>query len=260
MKASTKLAILLTPVVLIAASAQGALIAEYDMTDGDLLNDSSGNGNTLTEFDTSQAAGDGGISLNANGYATFTGAGYLLVDRNNTLETGTFTVSYWWRSSDLSAEANFEGPSFSTMSNSTQEWQITSLGTNLQVRDASALVTSPKSNYLDGVWYNTVIQSSGGNTFDLWISEEGGTLTQVGSNIATTNGGLVIEDFIFGTNRAKNAFGTFDLANVKIFDDATVTASSLLAEGSQAIPEPSSYALMAAGVALALIGLRRRSA
>ncbi|MDF7827031.1 hypothetical protein P4B35_23605, partial [Pontiellaceae bacterium B12227] len=175
-------------------------------------------------------------------YASFTGAGYLEINRNSSLKTGTFTVSYWWRSSNLLGQGNFQGPSFSTEAGSTQDFQFTTIGSggsgNLEVRDTAQLIKSDTELYPDGVWYNTIIQSAGGGTFDIWISPESGSLTQVGSGVATSNGGLVLEDFIFGANRAKNAFGTFDLANVKIYDDATASAASLFAEGPNLAAQP----------------------
>ncbi|MDF7826979.1 sulfatase-like hydrolase/transferase, partial [Pontiellaceae bacterium B12227] len=175
-------------------------------------------------------------------YASFTGAGYLEINRNSSLKTGTFTVSYWWRSSNLLGQGNFQGPSFSTEAGSTQDFQFTTIGSggsgNLEVRDTAQLIKSDTELYPDGVWYNTVIQSAGGGTFDIWISAEDGSLTQVGDDVAASNGGLVLEDFIFGANRAKNAFGTFDLANVKIYDDATASAESLFAEGPMLVPPP----------------------
>ncbi|MDF7827025.1 hypothetical protein P4B35_23575, partial [Pontiellaceae bacterium B12227] len=197
----------------------------------------------LTEYDATNTAGAGGVSLNAGGgYASFTGVGYLEINRNSSLKTGTFTVSYWWRSSNLLGQGNFQGPSFSTEAGSTQDFQFTTIGSgvsgNLEVRDTAQLIISDTELYPDGIWYNTIIQSAGGGTFDIWISPEGGSLTQVGDDVAASNGGLVLEDFIFGANRAKNTFGTLDLANVKIYDDATVGAASLFAEGPMLVPPP----------------------
>ncbi|MDF7827153.1 hypothetical protein P4B35_24230, partial [Pontiellaceae bacterium B12227] len=64
-------------VIMASLAANAALVAEYDMTDGDMLNDSTGNGNALTEYDATNTAGAGGVSLNAGGgYASFTGVGY----------------------------------------------------------------------------------------------------------------------------------------------------------------------------------------
>ncbi|MDF7826984.1 hypothetical protein P4B35_23370, partial [Pontiellaceae bacterium B12227] len=229
-------------VIMASLAANAALVAEYDMTDGDMLNDSTGNGNVLIEYDATNTAGDGGVSLNAEGYASFTGAGYLAINRADVLETGTFTVSYWWRSSNLFGQGNFQGPSFSTEAGNTQDFQFTTIGSgvsgNLEVRDTAQLIKSDTELYPDSVWYNMIIQSAGGGTFDIWISAEDGSLTQVGDDVAASNGGLVLEDFIFGANRAKNYFGTFDLANVKVYDDATVGAASLLAEGPMLVPPP----------------------
>ncbi|MDF7827148.1 hypothetical protein P4B35_24205, partial [Pontiellaceae bacterium B12227] len=99
--------------------------------------------------------------------------------------------------------------------------------------------------YTDGTWYNTVIQSVGSSTnINIWISEEGGTLTQVATDIDPTNDGFVLEQWIFGANRAKNARGTFDLANAKIYDDASVSVASLFAEGSGYVFVPETNAVI----------------
>ncbi|MDF7827118.1 hypothetical protein P4B35_24050, partial [Pontiellaceae bacterium B12227] len=145
-------------------STNAALVAHYDMTDGDLSDDELGN-HPLTMT--------GVVSLNASeNYAVFTGAGYL--SSAGITETDTFTVSYWWRTADLAGQGNFQGPSFSCEAGSNQDWQFTKVGSNLDLRDTAPVFTDSITAYTDGTWYNTVIQSVGSSTnINIWISEEG---------------------------------------------------------------------------------------
>ncbi|MGB0775451.1 MAG: LamG-like jellyroll fold domain-containing protein, partial [Akkermansiaceae bacterium] len=235
--------------------AQAALIAHYDFADGNLLDDEQGT-YTLTEV----TNGTANVSLDSGGYATFPGN-----DTTNEAHlqvtgpggAGTFTVSLWVRTDDWT-QGSFQGifSNNSGGSGASFSWQLDSSGGNIRVRSSSGVssIDYATSNLSSDTWYNFIVRKTGAGT-ELWITEQGaGTAVKVAEDVDTAPGGL--QNFRLGANRGDDSFFRMDMANVKIYDDASVSLNTLLAEGPQLVPEPSSAALLGLG-GLALI-LRRR--
>lgn len=191
-------------------------VAHYNFEDGNLTDDETGN-YLLTSYDTTKTPNPGGISLQGS-YAQFTGDGYL-ESSGLPSASSSFTVSYWWRCANLAGEPTYGGAGFSTDSGGGADWQLTSIGSNLDFRDTAVIFTTAKSNYPDDAWYHTVVQSQAGSpNVSVWISTEGASLNKVADDVAGNNTDLVMDSFIFGCNRLKNGFGTYDLGEVRIWD------------------------------------------
>ncbi|NWK55064.1 PEP-CTERM sorting domain-containing protein [Verrucomicrobiaceae bacterium N1E253] len=238
--------------------SQAALIAHYDFADGNLLDDEQGTYD-LTET----TNGTANVGLDAEGFATFPGndgTNEAHLEAAGPGGASNFTVSLWVRTDDWT-QGNYQG----IFSNNTGgagtdfSWQLDSSGGNIRVVSNSSVsgVTYATSNLTADKWYNFIVRKTGTAT-ELWITEEGvGSAVKVAEDIDTTPGGL--QQFRLGVNRGDDSFLRMDMANVKIYDDASISLDTLLAEGPQlnTIPEPSSSALLSLA-GLSLILRRRR--
>ncbi|NWK55420.1 PEP-CTERM sorting domain-containing protein [Verrucomicrobiaceae bacterium N1E253] len=257
----TRLCLLLISTFLASASYVSAgLVAHYDFTDGDLTDNEVGANYTLTHVQN----GTGAVSINADGSAAFPGNdsssgnhAFLETAAYGTTGVANFTVSFWWKTNNL-AQGNYQGLFSSDDANASFSWQLDNSGSNMRfVSNGSPTLTYAESNLSTDTWYHTVIRKetgAGDNYTQVYITSEGGVTPVLVMNQNSNPGGL--NEFRLGVNRNSDSLFAMDMANVKIYNDASVDLSSLLAEGPGLVPEPSSTALLGLG-GLALI-LRRR--
>ncbi|WP_346189793.1 LamG-like jellyroll fold domain-containing protein [Rubritalea halochordaticola] len=237
-----------------ATTSQAALIAHYDFSDGDLLDNEVGGSYTLA-----QGSGTDLVSLNGDGSASFSG------DDNNPawLETvgpggaANFTVSLWVKT-DSWNQGSFQGlfANNSGGAGTLYSWQIDSNGGDIRVATQAdgAIFSTSSAGLNSSSWYNITLIKNGANT-EFYLTEEGaGSATHIGT-VAANPGGL--QSFRLGINRNDDKLFTMDMANVKIFNSVE-NVDNLVLEGAMvsSVPEPTSTAL----VGLAGLGfiLRRR--
>jgi len=175
--------------------------------------------------------------------------------------TQEFTVSFWFKT-DSFDQGDYQAL-FSNNNASTENfsWQLDSHGENITLKSkGNTTLTYPESNLSVDSWYHVVIRKEN-DAEDLrtrvFITALNESLPSLVMNQDANPGGLQM--FRIGTNRNTNSFFRMDLSNLKIYDDATVDLTNLLAEGPQlsAVPEPPSGTLLGLG-ALALVLRRRR--
>lgn len=240
-----------------AWSARAGLIAHYDFTDGLLTDNEVGASYTLNEV----REGTPQIVVDPAGFAVFPGVDtvgsrtYLETPAFGTLGVGQFTVSFWWRTPDL-VQGDFQGIFSNDDGGSTIpfSWQIDDNGDNLRVVSQSGVsISYPESNLSANTWYHTVLRKGGSlATTEFYVTPEGaGSVTLAGSQ-NTNPGGL--NTFRLGINRADDSLFAMDLANVKIYNDASVNLNDLLAEGPGLVivPEPHAAGLLALGLMILL--------
>lgn len=232
------------------ASSQASLIAHYDFTDGNLLdNEIGGSANyTLTKVST----GTGDVTINPDGSAHFTGINEA---NSSYLETPgvavgvpNFTVSFWFKTSIFN-QGSFKGLfSNNTGGSSTAfSWQVDLTGTDIRVRSQQgATIDGGTTGYSTDTWYHVAVTKGGtGDASKLYVSELGsGTVSLIGTDPDNLGG---LQMFRLGVNRLNDGQAEMDMANVKIYDDVNINLNTLLAEGPQTVPEPSSALLVGLG-------------
>ncbi|MDF7826981.1 hypothetical protein P4B35_23355, partial [Pontiellaceae bacterium B12227] len=185
-------------------------IAHYDFGDGDLLNDSSGNNNTLTNI-----TNNGGTAptLNADGFSVrLTGTGvtnsYLEADLN--ASAGANTVSFWWKTD------SFDQPGNSSFISSLgpNDWQVELTGGLFQLFGDNGTISVPTSTLSTGTWYHTAIVSSGTDV-SLYVTERGSSEVNL---IGSQAGVFSLTDLLIGINRAKNNPINADIGDVYAFN------------------------------------------
>lgn len=229
----------------IPAVAGAALIAAWNFDDG-TASDVSG---SSTAYDLT--AVNGGPDL-SNGFASFSGseasAAYLELEAFG--GNPTWTISLRVRSQGELDQGAFQGI-FSNNTSSTADfsWQIESFDGVYQWRNEAGTFAIGTPTAL-GVWDEIVIRKLNNGDGDIWFNG-----VQVEASLGANPGGL--QHFRLGTNRNSNRFWQGDVDDVQVF--TTVEDPSVLF--SAAIPEPSTSALMALGIAgLGITGRRRQFA
>ncbi|BDS08990.1 hypothetical protein NT6N_40300 [Oceaniferula spumae] len=249
---SLGIAVFLAPI-----SASAALLAHYDFTDGDILDDEQGN-YALTEV----APGTGNVGINPDGSASFPGNGAANGAHLEVVGPGgsaNFTVSLWVRT-DSWSQGGFQGI-FSNLNASTAgnfSWQIDVNSGTLRVVSATAnfeIISTDATGFATDTWHHIVLRKTPAGT-ELFATELGdvGGPNSLGTNDDNPGG---LQNFRLGTNRNTDSFFRMDMSNVKIYDDADTPIATLFAEGPQLVPEPSSTALLGLGV-LGFVLRRRR--
>ena len=113
--------------------------------------------------------------------------------------------------------------------------------------------TYPESNLAVDTWYHVAVRKDTSNSAKVYITEEGAASVAQAMSPAANPGGL--QRLRLGVNRNADSLFRMDMANVLIYDDASVDLDTLLAEGPQLVPEASSLLLALLGAPLLL---RRR--
>ena len=233
--------------------ADAALIAHYDFGDGNLFDDETGNGYTLSQ---STVNGDG-ITLNGDGFSAnidnSAGSNYLFTNDFDEAAGSSYTVSMWFRSSNMSQPV--QTGMFSSIGGN--QWQLEiATDSDIAVR-RSVNPGELNSDVLpsNDTWTHYAVVVDGLNS-SLYVSEDDGSLTLTDTDAATA---LSLVDFRIGVNRAANLTYDGDYASIAIYDTALTfdELNVLYVSGPiEIVPEPSSTALL--GLGLGSLLLRRK--
>ena len=203
-------------------------VAHYYFGDGNLLDDSSGNSHTLAQTGT--------VSVNADGYsAAISLNSYLKVSSLN--PGSSYTVSLWFRTADATPAGNTSLCSSSddtTLSDTSNDWQLEYFGETQLRGDNGTVADGGSLQFVENTWYHVVVWTDGTDV-KLYATQDGGSLTQIGSTLTSVFG---VQDFRIGVNREQNLSWAGDYANVKVYDSALAVSElgALLSEGKDAAP------------------------
>jgi len=231
-----------TAACLVSMSANAALVAHYDFSDGDLLDNEVAGGVAFVN------AGPSNVVLGA-GTAVFTSEPNQNTASDNYLsadiaDLSTFTLSFWLRTDVVDQNAPYSGIFSSAAPSTTTSWQLFSAGATATSQPNNdgrlALTSGTTGNRVDtsvganlhtsNVWYHIAATYNGDGVLRLTVSPEGGTL---GGLIDSHAHAAVVslEQLVFGSNRALNQTYGMELANIRVYDDTTISLPALFAEG-----------------------------
>lgn len=243
-----------------ALPANAALLAHYDFTDGDLTDNEVGATYTLNKV--TNGADD--LFITTAGAASFPGddgdavEDYLQVTGPGGV--GAFTVSIWFKPPTVD-QGGFQGIFSNLNANVANNfsWQLDVHNGDLRFISAQGGFTpitnaeAGEPQIQAGVWNHIVARKVTGSSADLWLGTETTPLALVGTT-AVNPGGL--QQFRLGVNRNTDSFYEMEMANIKIYNDSTVSLTTLNSEGPKLIPEPSTGIL--ACIALSVLLRRKR--
>ena len=241
--------------LVMSTAADAALLAHYDFTDSNLLDNEVGAAFTLTKVVT----GADTLTITPEGAASFPGFDGGEKDYLQVAGPGgkpNWTVSFWIKT-DTVNQGGFQGL-FTNAASSTaaNSWQIDVNNGTLRLVgiDLGAGVTNAEGGEPQlqaGVWHHVVARktTSGSASAELFLDNQ-----SLGT-VAANPGGL--QNFRLGANRNTDKLYKFEMANVKIYDDVSVAIATLNGEGPQLVPEPGSLALL--GLGGLLLARRRRA-
>lgn len=248
------------------------LVAHYDFSDGDLLDNEVGAELSLVD------AGELPVTL-GDGVAVFTSRAvvrgpqnYLLMDTDQDFKK--FTVSFWFKTDVVDQDHVYGGIFASRNGADSTSFQFFSAGESIEnnnytLSGATMIrVDSMKRQYNTdtfnlhqaNTWYHVGFVYDGRNLSTTISSSDGSFGDLVNGNLLTQN--LELDDFVFGTNRGLSQGYGFELANVKIYDSVESLEALYNEFGNPAkyvsIPESASCALILSGLSLTLGLIRRR--
>lgn len=217
--------------LLAASSTPAALIAHYRFDDGSLTDDETGS-YPLTHVQTGGATVS--VGLDPGGWATFPGAetdtAYLEVPGPG--GASNFTVSFWFRSDDLSQGA-WQGLACNNIASAAAySWQLHIDNTEIAAVGSGGMnLAQPHAGMSAGTWYHVVLRKRSGGTeeADFYVTPIGAATVQKVGTQETNPGGL--QYFRLGVNRNSDSLMRMDLYDVRIYNDATVDLDSLLGMG-----------------------------
>ena len=248
--------------VAFSAVAHAGLIAHYDFSDGDLLDNEVGSEYTLTE----QRKNGGAVSTNAvDGTVVFTGgrSDGGVNDPIAWLETvgpgvaDDFTVSFWFRTDTVDQEHAYLGLFSSSSSGvAAGNWQIHS--------DGAATPAVPEDGSLcarfDGntvafdsgaplhaadTWYHVAVRKDNDATEPISFHLTSITNGAIGAPVfQSSSNNVTLGELVLGVNRGANQSYGMEVANVRIFDDSDIPLDMLYDEGITAtlkLPAVSSF-------------------
>ncbi|CAA6677774.1 MULTISPECIES: LamG domain-containing protein [unclassified Lentimonas] len=263
-------ALLLTFLTL--SSAHAKLVAHYDFSDGDLLDNEVGPAFQLKN------AGEVPVTLGAAG-AVFTSStkidspqSYLMVDSSRDLTQ--FTVSFWMRTDVVDQGGAFPGIFSSNTLTDLGSFQFFSAGQpvvgNKKTEDGSLLLIAGQAR--KKLFTPTVAAHNSNTWYHVGLVSDGGQLTTTISSVDGSFGDLLdgaaislaaqLKNFAFGVNRGLNHGYGFELANVRVYDSVK-PLEPLYKAGKKGnyvdIPEPANVAIAFGFLSIACAMLRRRS-
>lgn len=215
-------------------TAQAALVAHYDFSDGELLDNEVGAGFALKEVQ----AGESPTSVRLNdieGTAVFSGGNPVTSWLESEVPDALveYTVSFWFRTDrDYLGFPHLD--LFSTHTAPDPERQ----GIRVPVGDEfgnrmgdTRLPEWPGVRvHAAGVWHHVVIRRAADRTEIVYTPQDGFP----GEPVVDSSGLVgVLEKVVLGLNRGKDARHRVELANVKLFNDASEPVDRLFAEGPQ---------------------------
>ena len=238
---------------LLAAPLPAALLTHYDFTDGNLTDNEIGASYTL--------ALTGSVTINPDGSAHFPGdeASPAYLDVKGPGGKPNFIVSFWWKT-DSFDQGDYQALFSNNVNTGSYTWQLDHSGADMRlVSTGNTILTYPESNLTVGTWYHTVIRkSSTGTAARIYITPENAASPSVVMSGSYNPGGL--QYFRLGVNRNSDKLFRMDMANVKIYDESSdALVSTLLAEGPQLVPEPSSLFLALLGLSSLAVRRKRRN-
>jgi arylsulfatase A-like enzyme len=222
----------LAVLMLAAMPSQAGLIAHYVFDDGDLLDNEVVAGPALVNAGpTPVTLGAGTAVFSSEPELNTTGDNFLRSNNGADLNLGTFTVSFWIRTSTPVQGGPFQGIFSSRGSgadaNSWQYFSDSSATAGTTAQNGETLIRGGVGTQTDSAlvapftantWYHVALTSNDpDNTLIMTISSQGGTLGDLANGIAYSRD-VQLDDFIIGTNRALNQTYGMELANVRIYD------------------------------------------
>jgi signal transduction histidine kinase/DNA-binding response OmpR family regulator len=215
------------------AVLQAALIAHYDFSDGDLLDNEVGADYTLRAMKSTDIS-PRKVHLNRlEGMAVFMSGGrqtpWLEADGPGSPEQ--FTVSFWFRTDQVCQWTDYAGLFSSDTDAGEGNWMVFSGAhaggaLNLLWRGSDA----PAEAHAPGVWQHVVVRQTGGvqPRIEMTITPLGGI---PGEPVVSHAHRGTFEKIVLGNNHRLHNGYRMEMANVKIFDDADVSVASLFKEG-----------------------------
>ena len=214
---------------LLPLAGHADLLNHYDFSDGVLLDDETGN----YPFALVQN-GTNSIVLHPDGYAMFPGTEAGEETYLDVVGPGTanyFTLSFWFRTDDLNQGLS-QGLFANNNSSAAFSFQIhLNEGQFGVVSETGVDIQYPATNMVADTWYHVVLRkdSDATNLTELYLTALGETNAFLIGEDPLNPGGF--QRFRLGVNRGSNRLLKMDLANVKIYNDATVDIDGLLQEG-----------------------------
>ncbi|MEM7395535.1 MAG: hypothetical protein AAF492_24655, partial [Verrucomicrobiota bacterium] len=122
-------------------TAEAALIAHYDFSDGDLLDNEVGPGPGLINAGPAPVmSGDGAAVFASEPNLNATGDNYLLSDNGADLNLTTFTVSFWFKTATVDQDGPFCGIFSSRSAADGASWQFFSAGSGAIATTGATLI------------------------------------------------------------------------------------------------------------------------
>ncbi len=228
--------ILFVVALLPALPAHAKLIAHYDFSDGDLLDNEVG-----SEFRLEQGLGVADtmarVLLNrTEGTAVFFGGAesiaFLRTKGPGRLDE--FAVSFWFRTDGVNRQLPFAALFSSGAVDDPESWQICNgegLSGTLSFRMGEPRAMAGLGlAYKPKIWYHVAVLKTRTDT-EVYITPETGRVEAPAFKTDRPLGSL--NEIVLGADQSKTFSFRMEMANVKIYDSPEVSVSELFAEGPQ---------------------------
>ncbi|MDZ8120236.1 ATP-binding protein [Pontiella agarivorans] len=221
--------------LLMGTASDARLIAHYDFSDGDLLDNEVGPEYRLEQR--SKAAVLPEVMLNrAYGTAVFSGG----LDSVSWLECkgpgrlDEFTFSLWFRTDQVDQRIDYLSVVGSGGKRMRGSWQVHSdtrrqgnlrfrSGESLQLYDLGSAIKKP------GIWYHLLVRKKRSGAVECYVTPEKGEMKK--PDLQLNDADIALDDIILGSGGIRGTGYRMELANVRIYDTADIPVDSLLDEG-----------------------------